>query len=112
MSEATGEATLKVRVGMAVTAPEPDVGVEGAGVTVMLNVPVACGNDGIVGGWIKVGVAGLGDAQADSKVHPNSRAGIINLMSIFTSIDNYISCHIITENRKAETRTSRHYTTV
>ena len=93
--EAIGEATLKVRVGMAVETTEPDVGVDRAGVSIVTIVPVACGSDGIVGAWAKVGVAGLGDAQAVTKVNPISKAGIINLMFIFTSVDNYIACHII-----------------
>jgi hypothetical protein len=61
----------------------------------VLNVAVACGKDGIVGGWANVGVAGLGDAQAVRKTKFVSKTVVRNLIFIFTSIDNYIPCHIM-----------------
>ena len=53
-----------------------------------------------VGGTVGVGDAGPEDAQAVSKATPVSKLIRIILVFIFTSIDNYIACHIIIENRK------------
>jgi hypothetical protein len=48
-----------------------------------------------VEGRARVGVATLEGVQALSKTRPISSVGKIILFFIFTSIDNYISCHII-----------------
>lgn len=86
-----------MRVGIAVD--EIDVGRDKGGVAVGTNVPLV-GGSVPVAGRASVGVAGLGDAQAVSKVNPASKADLINRMFIFTSIDNYIACHIITKSYK------------
>jgi len=46
-------------------------------------------------GRARVGVAALEGTQALRKTRPISRVDKIILFFIFTSIDNYISCHII-----------------
>ena len=94
--EAFGEGTLKVRVGMAVEAI--DDGNDKGGVALGISVPLVGGRV-TVAIWAKVGVtAGAGDAQAVSKTRTASKVVVLDLIFIFTSIDNYIPCHIITEN--------------
>jgi len=66
-----------------------------------MGVPVAKAVEAVsvvnvaVAGRARVGVAALDGVQALSKTKPISKVGRIILFFIFTSIDNYISCHII-----------------
>ena len=79
----------------AVTPTPPGVLVNIAGVVVVMTVEAVSVVNVAVEGRARVGVAALEDAQALNKTRPISRVDRIILFFIFTSIDNYISCHII-----------------
>ena len=84
-------------VGIAVDPPEPlGVFVNRMGVPVATVVGAVSVVNVAVAGSAKVGVrAAVLGAQALSKTRPIRRVGKIIFIFIFTSIDNYISCHII-----------------
>ena len=101
---------MNVSVGIAVDPPEPSgVFVNRMGVLLAIAVEAVRVANAVVAGKARVGVApfvsfpfsgtsgvaALEDAQALRKTRPISRVGKITLFFIFTSIDNYISCHII-----------------
>jgi len=86
---------VNVSEGITVTPTPPGVLVNILGVLVAMTVEAVRVVNVAVEGRAKVGVAALEDAQALIKTRPISRIGRIILIFIFTSIDNYISCHII-----------------